>query len=835
MNFLVQALIYIFLAVAGTVLSSLQQQDQRTQKRPAPGVRGTLQSGGDLSPEFIIGRYGTGGQLRYAGTWGNDGETPNAFYSKVIEVSCLPVRGYSGWFVFGERVTLDATKTGDLGYAVLEYRRDGKDYLWINPYIGDQTTQDPLMVSKFASDPDRPYEDFIGRGVGYFVATARLNRELFPQMPEYMAEVDGIALDDPRGDGQHDNPIVACYTLLKGLTYGGEWIYGPQGITDVNFRAANLEEEADKCDLIIDGRKQFRVGMVVSLDEEPHSVVGEILKGCAGRWADLGGVYRFLVGAPGEPVVAITDGDIVITEQQTLDPFPGLESLFNGMTATYPEPDEAWQMKEAPPRYRSDLEVLDDGRRLPFATQYRAVPWAEQVQHLMRLTIEETRRFRKHTQTMSPAFWEYEPLDVLAWTSARNGYVAKSFLITAQEDLPNAHQFIGLQEVDPNDYGWSSEFELPWDTAPLVIARPAPQQILGFAVEPYVGRDNDGVARRPGFRVYGYGSGLDDVQAVWVQARLAGEDGLKIDGYAPYDPDQPAPSVQWSGDPLVRVTDYDVRAKLVPFSGRATTWSEWLPVTTPDIKLGALDVIYGDIDLDELGDQTEGYFDWMGGSVRELYEKAQEQDVHGADQELANAAQFDEMRRSLAVVTSDLLASFNETITVAIVPMQGQLVAIADQLTELEAEVGDVASSVTVRGTAQASPGGGWARWGVEVKTGSGNDWSSGAFFIDTNGSSSRAVVAVDQFVVTSSSVVSTPFIFDGSAIRVANAFIANLTASNITAGSITGDRLAAGTVTADKINVANLFAQNAAISGVLTVGSNISIDGPNGRIVVSD
>lgn len=841
---LIQIIVGLVLNVAATLIKSAQQQDQKPK---VPGVRGSIQTGGDNPLSFIMGFYATGGHLKYAGTWGNSGETPNAYYSKVISVSDLPVRGLAGFFVNGERVTLAGTDTGDLGRAVLEYRVNGVDHLWVKFYDGTQTVADPLMRAKFGSDADRPYTvDMIGRGVSYFVATALVNRELFSGFPEYLAEINGIELDDPRGDGQHDNPMVGIYTLMKGIYYGDEWVYGPQNITDANFVYSNLEAQMDKCDALRDGttEKRFRFGMEVNVDAEPHAIIGELLKACEGRVAEIGGIYKFLVGEPDAAVVSITDEDVVITKGQTYEPFPGFENLFNGIGATYPEPAEAWESKEAPPRYRSDLEALDDNRRLPFTTDYKAVPYALQVQELMRAAIEEVRRFRRHTQTMPPEWWEYEPLDAVAWTSARNGYSAKSFIITAMDDLPNANQFVGLQEIDPSDYDWVSAYELPWNISPLVIARPTPQVSTGWTSAPYTVVDGDGNDRRPGIEIF-WDAGLADVQHVRIQVRESwGIKKVVADVLRDYDRAAVSPSHVVDNPSILHSTLYEWRGIYVPFSGRVTRWTNqdvdgtegaWGTETTPTVKLGRLDVVYGDIDLDELGEQIDGYFDWMGGSVRELYEKAQEQDVHGADQELANAAQFDEIRRSLAVVTSDLSASFEETITVAIVPMQGQLVAIADQLAELEAEVGDVASSVTVRGTAQASPGGGWARWGVEVRTSSGNDWSSGAFFVDTNGSSSRAVFVVDQFVVTSSSVVATPFIFDGSAIRVANAFIANLTASNITAGSITGDRLAAGTVTADKINVANLFAQNASITGVLTVGSYISIDGPNGRIVVSD
>ncbi len=584
MNFIIQLIVGLVFSLASTLIKSMFQQDQ---KQKVPGVRGSIQTGGDNPLSFIMGFYATGGHLKYAGTWGNAGETPNAYYSKVVSVSDLPIRGFAGFFVNGERVTLAPTQTGDLGYAVLEYRVSGKDHLWIKPYNGDQTAADPLMRAKFGSDPDRPYTAaMIGRGVAYFVATALVNRELFTNFPEYLAEVNGIPLDDPRGDNRHDNPMVGVYTLMKGIKFDGKWVYGPQNITDANFVYANLEAQMDKCDTIRPGtsERRFRFGYEVSVDAEPHAVIGEFLKACEGRIAEVGGIYKFLVGEPDAPVVSITDEDIVITQGQSYEPFPGFENLFNGIGATYPEPAEGWQSKEAPPRYRSDLEALDDGRRLPFTTEYKAAPFALQVQELMRAAIEEVRRFRKTTKTMPPEWWEFEPLDSYIWTSARNGFVNKQFLITAMDDLPNGNQFVGDQEVDPSDYDWQSDYELPWNVAPLVISRPAPQPVSGPSVAPVPGElAYDVFWSAPSVTV--------DVEFVRVSHRALGATDPRWTGLVP-KPDLLTGSARVAVA-LHPAETVEVQLEYIPRSGRATIASAWMTVTIADVRIGPDDLTDG--------------------------------------------------------------------------------------------------------------------------------------------------------------------------------------------------------------------------------------------------
>ena len=75
------------------------------------------------------------------------------------------MRGLAGLFIDGERVTIGATHS-DKGYPITEYRRGSKDHLWIEFFDGTQTVADTFMVSKFGTDPDRPWtSDMIGRGI----------------------------------------------------------------------------------------------------------------------------------------------------------------------------------------------------------------------------------------------------------------------------------------------------------------------------------------------------------------------------------------------------------------------------------------------------------------------------------------------------------------------------------------------------------------------------------------------------------------------------------------------------------------------------------------------
>jgi len=130
---------------------------------------------------------------------------------------------------------------------------------------------------------------------------------------------------------------------------------------------------------------------------------------------------------------------------------------------------------------------------------------------------------------------------------------------------------------------------------------------------------------------------------------------------------------------------------------------------------------------------------------------------------------------ALETQIDDDLASAVSSLQSQISTVDGKATANATAISNLTAQVGDIASSVTIRGEASASPGGGWARYGVQVKTGSGDTWSSAGFFIDTDGSNSRVVFQAGQFVITDGTNNSSPFVFQSGTAFVENVRLGTL------------------------------------------------------------
>ena len=659
----------LVLTVAINIGLSLVEKALAKKDKPQPaGTKLEISMGDDHAMSFIIGSYATAGKRKYAGTWGDDGKTPNAYFTDVIEIGSLPNRA-------GERgltsVWIDDQKVGVLweeahpdgrGFPVLQYRVKNKDYLWIKFLDGTQTSPDPYLTAKFGSHAERPWKPtMIGRGCQVVILTSRYNTELFKGVPAGLFEPHPLPLYDIRkdssvgGNGEHrwsdpstwepsSNPAIMIYNLARGVYYGSEWVYGGQNIGAFCLPATNWMAAANACDASVqldDGSSEpaFRAGYDVQCDQEPLDAVSELLKGCNGRIAEVGGIFKMLVGTPGAAVYSFTDDDIIVTEEQDFQPFPSLSATYNAIEATYPEPAEKWATKDAPGRYNADLEAQDGNRRLPAQVQLLAVPFANQVQRVGLAMIQDYRRFRVHQISLPPDAYPLEPNDVVSWSSARNGYDEKKFLVVKVEPQPNFLIVVTLKEVDPADYDWHPGLQLPTAIGWLGPITPPSQPMIGWTVEPSTIKDAGGIDRRPAIKI-SCAPDLDDVAGVWVQVRLKETGDVVFDS----DSNPYASPYSWliSGQWTLANTNYEARGRYLPQSSRATDWSAWLTVKTPNVLIQAADVLDGAIVQSKIADAAVSAAKIMDEAVSNL---------KLADQAVSTA------KLEVAAVTADVLAS----------------------------------------------------------------------------------------------------------------------------------------------------------------------------------
>lgn len=621
----------------GQVLTVLAQKIQGRKARDPGQDVPVRTTGEDQSETIVLGRAAVAGNTVYMNSHGQDGDTPNAFLQHVIEVSGAPgvrlravIAGryltvadpltqapvsqqddtegtpeWAGLMAPGFAGSVTGTDQ-DYGYAVSnpQFRDGDKDCLWLRWYDGTQTAADPQLVASYGTDPDRPWTSaMVGAKLAYVIATFRRNAEVFQSgMPELRFIVDGIPLYDPRadssvgGDGpqrwddpttwvRSTNNMVIAYNVGRGITlpsgdrFGGAYAAPHQLPLDEWMAAMNAcDEQVAKPGGGTGPRYQFGEEVRVA-DTQPHDVMDRCAATCQAQYAERGDVLHVRVGGPDVPVATITDGDISVSDPATLKPKKSLAQRNNAIATTYLEPRNFWQPATLPMLTNADWEAEDGGRRLPVENRLSGCFVRSQADDLQQADILDDRRQRIHNFVAPPEYGRLKCTDTLAWTSDENGYDAEVFEVVDIEERPDTlFVALTLRGRNAGDY-------LPRPAQALVPMVPGPdptpaQTVSGFAVAA-VTITNAGGQSRPGIEMTWTAAALSDVQLLEWQARI-GADVVATGTAAVAEG-----SALVTGAELA-ATAYTVRAR--PIADRATLWTDWLSVTTNDVRLSAADL-----------------------------------------------------------------------------------------------------------------------------------------------------------------------------------------------------------------------------------------------------
>lgn len=577
------------------------------------GIKSTLQTGGVVSRSFGFGKFCTAGSEVYpARTWGNDGQTPNAYMTRWIALSDLPMAGLTAIIVNDQRCTYGSgSPDASLGYAIPEFDIGDVAHLWVKFYDGTQSAADAWSVSQFGADPDYPYgSDQVGAGMAYVIVTALVEQTLFSSFPQFQFEGLGAAFYDPRGDSSvggsgaqrwadpstwaHTyNPAVIKYNVLRGIYYVGQWLFGLQGTDagrlplDVWFAAMNVDDDAVETAPGVTAA-QFRCGGECPVTEAPADFLEELNKCDSGRLAEAAGIFRTRSGAATSAVMSFGDGDLIITTGSNFDMFPSLQNTINGISATYHDPIQNWAETDAPSLFDAGLEAEDGGRRLVQDFKFNFVFEQSQVQRLMLAARSEARNFRRHGVVAPPYAIALDPFDIIAWTDSANGYVSKLFEVvpTDQADLDQA---MVLLEVDPADYDWDKDVDYRAYTPIAVVSHPPPSQPMsGWTVSAKTLAGANG-RTHAAIEMQWDVAGIDDVDGVQYEVRLPSDTppSFVVSG----ETERFSSGFIYISENVQPETTYQARGRyLATNRNRDTDWSDWLSVTTPAGKIVADDV-----------------------------------------------------------------------------------------------------------------------------------------------------------------------------------------------------------------------------------------------------
>ena len=572
-------------------------------KLPGADVSVEVKVGDNLPLSFVVGESATAGKRKYVGNWGDN----TRFITEVLEYSALP-QGMDGIWINDERGNIrlaDGMETlggiANVGYRLRNYNRDGATRIWVRWLDGMQMAADQTLINLFGNDPDYPWTAaHIGRGKSYAIVTSLYDDETLTSYPDFLVEPTPLPLYDWRFDSTNGgsgtqrwadqsthrptrNPAVIAYNIVRGIYFGTEWVYGGKNLPAWRLPIAEWTAAANACDQLVTlasgaTEPRYRCGLEISVDMEPASVLDEIGRSANMKFAEVGGRLKPIVDLPGAAVFSFTDGDILTTEGQSFSPFYPASDTFNAITASYPERGEKWATKDAPEYIDTAAREDDGGRYLPTSMSYGAVPFGRQVQRLMRSQMRDFRRTRIHQFYLAPDAYALEPgIDMVSWTSDRNGYINKLFMVESVSKTPGMNALVSLREVDPSDYDWSSDFEQPIVITPPVNPRPFVQTAEGFNVAPSTIVDEASNARRPDVLATYVGDQVG-ITSIQIRARVLGRTELVIDTLRRWNDGQ-----AWRSFNVLPSTTYEFQARLYSDLTPRGAWSPWRTVTTPDV------------------------------------------------------------------------------------------------------------------------------------------------------------------------------------------------------------------------------------------------------------
>lgn len=768
------------LVAAKYALTSIFQQ---TPKSSASATE--TKYGENLVREVGLGVFGTMGHHVYRNAFGKGNRMVQDVF-KLSDFRCvelLRVQMDGEW----KNLTPD-----DIAYGrkVLGVHEGGE--VWVRFYQGtmDQAADYNLVAD--ANPPGRWTSAHRGAGICYVVVTSRMEADNLTSPPSLMFEVRGAPLYDPRfdtsvgGSGSQrrsnqdtwafsDNPAVMMYNLELGVYNGTEKIVG-RGVAQSRLPLSEWFTAMNICDEVMpDGSKRYAAALIASSgDGVTHETnMTPLREACAGSWIEgVTGEYP-IVGANQAVVATITDDDIAWEKSFQLSLTRTRTELVNTVAASYVSPDLFYETTSLTTRVDA-AALAQDRERLASKVDYTAVTDPRVGDRLADIAIRASRYQANGNFTVHPKFLGLQVGQWVQWVSARYNRTikfqvhSKSLGAMGSEsvrDVSISWQEVGDGIFDPTAYATNPPVPTPNGQpdyqAQLSNFNAIPNKVIGDDGQEY-----------PGIRLFW--DAIDDitVEGVDIQYWPENDPEQVFTAYVPRDV-----TVFQIVNGLTSKSEWNVRYRLKVASGtRPVVWSDPVLVLTQETTSDDSPVDYGRLD-----DDLSGLVNWITDDMRELKRQAQELATSTADNHNSNYADMQQIRRQLTSTFGTAKASWQEDILVATGPnsaigqqltqinvslgtkadastvvllqsrvdgVEGDMTAISNALTEVNASVDGTISNAAWRMTATQGSGGQSVRISAFGRIGSGDSWKQAGWFVNVTPTGSQFVIVSNQFAI---------------------------------------------------------------------------------------
>nr|WP_278388398.1 DUF1983 domain-containing protein [Brucella intermedia] len=748
------------------------------------------QYGANIPRSVILGTCATEGHHIYRNSYGSGGRLiQDVFVLSSFRITAVPRVRYNGqWRILSQQ---DAN-----GYWLVPNEGtsgDDHDNVRVKFFYGtmDQHAE-PTLINN-ARPAGRWTANHRGAGVAYAVVFSELrkNGDGLTSPAKLLFEVVGAPLYDWRkdstmgGSGAHrwddqstweysDNPVVQIYNLERGFFNGTQRMVG-KAVRASRLPLAEYTQAANICDEVMsDGSKRYRAHAIAKDGPGANhdANLTPILEAMCGSWVERVDGEFPIAGAPQAIVATITDDDIKRGAPLRFSAKRKRTELINTVAASYVSPEDFYETKDAATRIDAGA-LAEDRETLASAIPYAAVTDVRQVDRLADIAIRGARYQASAEIVVHPKF-----LDTIKegrwvrWNSAKYG--DRTYQVLTRQlgginsdgarDISIALQQISNGVFDPTAYETNP---------PNIIVVPPPQylaEVENFIVIPTV-VVADGQGELPAARLIW--DSIDDISVI----------GVNIEYWPANDPSQVFTRfVTWDVtnvilvEGLTSLTDWFVRTRLRVDNGRSVAWSTATPFTTLDARGEESPVDYERLDSD-----VKGLINWMTDDRREIIRQAQENATKTADGMLAGYADSRSLRRELASTYGKAKASWSEDIYVATGPnsaivqqltqlnaeldekadasvvtlltarvdgVEGDMTAIADAITDVNASVDGTVANAGWRMTSTVGSGGTSAKISAYARINSGDTWKQAGWFINVTPTGSQFIVVANQFAI---------------------------------------------------------------------------------------
>jgi len=329
----------------------------------------------------------------------------------------------------------------------------------VRTYLGAPgQTADATMIANL---PGTWTSNHKGTGIAYLVVELDYDQDAFiGGVPNVSAVVRGMKCFDPRTGttAWTENPAIQARALAT-HSLGGN--LSSSQIDDASVIAA-----ANACDtsatFVVGSathvRPLYKAALAHTVDKKPIDGIEDLCQAMGGAWVWSDGQLRLFAGTYVTPNPMVLDETWLSDDQPpSIQPAPARQSLFNTVTASFPDQFQDYTVVPMP-KISPSAYVTTDGAVLAQNIEYPAVTFSGQAQYLASCLLRRQRLGLTIKISCNYRAWQVQAKDVQLVTLSRFGWVNKPFEVLEDAKSADGSIELTLQATDPSVWNMDAAF-----------------------------------------------------------------------------------------------------------------------------------------------------------------------------------------------------------------------------------------------------------------------------------------------------------------------------------------------------------------------------------------